>query len=175
MAASDQLRRLVAEHGDYLLKMAYQLTHDGPAAQDLVQDSLLAVVEADRRRDLTVIHPLAYVLTTMTRRFLRIRATERSTVPIDAARLEQVADSRSDVAHTAAERHSIWLALDELSKPQRAVLVLRYLADLSDERIAAILDCPTSTVRSHASRGLTAIRRRLPDPSPARTPLEIQE
>ena len=163
MAALDQLRSLVADHGDYLLKMAHQLTHDGPSAQDLVQDALLAVVEADRRRDLTITHPLAYVLTTMTRRFLRINSSVRPTVQLDVAELEQISDPRAEVASTTAERHSIWQALDVLSKPQRTVLVLRYLADLPDERIAEMLDCPASTVRSHASRGLTAIRDHLPD------------
>jgi RNA polymerase sigma factor (sigma-70 family) len=49
-------------------------------------------------------------------------------------------------------------ALARLPSRQRAVLVLRYLEDLPDSSIAALLDCPPGTVRSHASRGLATLR-----------------
>ena len=41
------------------------------------------------------------------------------------------------------------------------MLVLRYYEDLADAEIADILGCPESTVRSHARRGLTALRDQL--------------
>jgi RNA polymerase sigma factor (sigma-70 family) len=48
--------------------------------------------------------------------------------------------------------------LGALSRRQRAVLVLRYYAGLSDAEIAAELGCRETTVRSHASRALAALR-----------------
>jgi len=39
------------------------------------------------------------------------------------------------------------------------VIVLRYFDDLDVAEIAAMLGCSTGTVRSHASRGLAALRR----------------
>ena len=54
-----------------------------------------------------------------------------------------------------------WLAI--LTVQQRAVLVLRYYEDLADAEIATILGCPESTVRSHARRGLAALRAHLTD------------
>ena len=49
-------------------------------------------------------------------------------------------------------------ALAELPARQRAVLVLRYLEDLPDTSIAALLGCSPGTMRSQASRGLAALR-----------------
>jgi RNA polymerase sigma factor (sigma-70 family) len=49
-------------------------------------------------------------------------------------------------------------ALALVPSRQRAVLVLRYLEDLPDTTIAALLGCSPATVRSHAARGLAALR-----------------
>lgn len=52
-------------------------------------------------------------------------------------------------------------ALDGLAERQRLVVILRYWADWADEDIAAALDCPASTVRSLARRGLAHLREEL--------------
>ncbi len=54
-------------------------------------------------------------------------------------------------------------SLDRLAPKQRAVLVLRYLEDLSDEEIADILRCKPTTVRSQAARALDRIRTLCPE------------
>lgn len=46
---------------------------------------------------------------------------------------------------------------------QRAVLVLRLWMGWPDAEIASALDCAPGTVRSHASRALTALRREMAD------------
>jgi RNA polymerase sigma-70 factor (sigma-E family) len=51
--------------------------------------------------------------------------------------------------------------LRTLPHRQRAVLVLRYLCDLSDDDVAATLATSTGTVRSQAARGLASLRRRV--------------
>ena len=52
-------------------------------------------------------------------------------------------------------------ALAQLPRRQREVVVLRYLADLSEADVAAALQCSAGTVKQHASRGLDALRTRL--------------
>jgi len=58
-------------------------------------------------------------------------------------------DSRADLIR----------ALAELPARQRAVLVLRYFADLPEAEIATILGCPVGTVKSTASRALERLRQ----------------
>lgn len=58
------------------------------------------------------------------------------------------------------ERRSLLPVLRALPARQRAVLVLRYLCDLSDDDIAETLGISTGTVRSQAARGLATLRSR---------------
>lgn len=57
------------------------------------------------------------------------------------------------------ERLTLVVALRSLPPRQRAVLVLRYFQDLTVEDTAAALGCAPGTVKSQASKGLTALRR----------------
>jgi len=59
------------------------------------------------------------------------------------------------------ERTDLVDALRSLPRRQREVVVLRYLADLSEVDVAATVGCSVGTVKTHASRGLAALRRQL--------------
>ena len=54
-------------------------------------------------------------------------------------------------------------AVAELPYKQRAVLVLRYWADLREEEIAEVVGVRPATVRSITSRALERLRKELPD------------
>jgi RNA polymerase sigma-70 factor (sigma-E family) len=56
------------------------------------------------------------------------------------------------------ERGDLVAALRKLPRRQREVVVLRYLADFSEEDVALALGCSVGTVKSQASRGLSALR-----------------
>jgi len=60
---------------------------------------------------------------------------------------------------TTAERLDLSRALASLSKRQREVVALRYLADLPEDTVAAALGCSAGTVKQHASRGLAALKQ----------------
>ena len=49
-------------------------------------------------------------------------------------------------------------ALLALSRRQRDVVILRYIADLPEADVARALGCSVGTVKTHASRGLGALR-----------------
>ena len=60
---------------------------------------------------------------------------------------------------TAAElSQELTIALDALTPSQRRVLLLRYYSQMSFAEIAETMQCPLSTVLSHARRGLLALR-----------------
>jgi RNA polymerase sigma factor (sigma-70 family) len=59
------------------------------------------------------------------------------------------------------EVDEVWQAIDKLPERQRAVLYLRYRADLPYERIGLALSISASAARGHASTGLANLRRRL--------------
>jgi RNA polymerase sigma-70 factor (sigma-E family) len=58
----------------------------------------------------------------------------------------------------SALRIDLHQALAHLSKRQREVLVLRFLADLPEADVARVLGCSVGSVKQHASRGLATLR-----------------
>ena len=54
-------------------------------------------------------------------------------------------------------------ALNRLAARQREALVLRYWLDLNEKEIAQTMDVSAGSVKTHLSRGLTALRKALSD------------
>jgi DNA-directed RNA polymerase specialized sigma24 family protein len=50
-------------------------------------------------------------------------------------------------------------AIRKLPAKQRAVLVLRYWDEMSEQEIASALGCSPGTVKTHAARALAALRK----------------
>ncbi|MFN8037330.1 MAG: sigma-70 family RNA polymerase sigma factor [Acidimicrobiia bacterium] len=65
--------------------------------------------------------------------------------------------------HPVGDRLDLHRALAKLSKRQREVVLLRYVADLPEAEVAAALGCSAGSVKTHASRGLAALRAELGD------------
>lgn len=59
------------------------------------------------------------------------------------------------------DRAALWPVVQTLPPRQRAVVVLRYYEDLSEEEIARVLGCSRGTVKSQASDALRSLRRTL--------------
>src|ERR1043165_10097120 len=79
MHLDDELTELVEHSGDRLLRVAYQLTHDAAAAQDLVQEALLRVYQSVRRRGLAPEDWYAYLRRAVINEYVRIRRLRSST------------------------------------------------------------------------------------------------
>lgn len=85
--------------------------------------------------------------------FYRRRAAEKRA----RVRLEAMAAAQPVAAQDPSSL-ALKAALVELPKRQRAVLILRYYADLTFPEIATTLDMPLPTVKSLARRGLQKLR-----------------
>jgi len=70
-------------------------------------------------------------------------------------------DHTDDPTDEADLRLALRAAMDKLSRRQRQVLALRYLADLDDEQVASALGISVNSVKKHASRGREALRGHL--------------
>jgi RNA polymerase sigma-70 factor (sigma-E family) len=141
-----------------LRRSAYLLCGDWDRGDDLVQKVLTELYvrwsRAQRAENLD-----AYVRTMLVRRFLDERRTSwmrRVTLTDPAHRPEQVAPPEAD----PALRVDVRAALGSLPPPQRAVIVLRFLHDLSVEQTAEALGCSAGTVKSQTSRALASLRGR---------------
>jgi RNA polymerase sigma-70 factor (sigma-E family) len=70
----------------------------------------------------------------------------------------EVSDSRPDADALVITRMGLAHALQSLPRRQREVVVLRYVADLSEQDVAEYLGCATGTVKQHGHRGLSKLR-----------------
>jgi RNA polymerase sigma-70 factor (sigma-E family) len=151
-----------------LRQLAYRLCGQWSAADDLVQDCLVALYVHWRRASAADSLD-AYVRAMLVHAFLaeRKRVWTRRVQPV----ADVIGPSTAPLAG-AEDRIDLRAALDRLSRGQRAVLVLRYWEDLDVAQTAAILGCSTGTVKSQTSYAIKALRRLLPnyEPEGADTP-----
>lgn len=154
-------RDWMAVRSPSLRRKAFLLCGDWPAADDLVQDVLVAMyprwprIVRGGRVDAYANRVLFGKLVDARRRPWR-RERPVGTVP-DAE------DSGSERAIAAIDECDgpLMAALAALPVSQRTVLVLRFTDDLSIEGIAKVMGIPTGTVKSRLSRGTETLRTRL--------------
>ncbi|WP_079408523.1 SigE family RNA polymerase sigma factor [Streptomyces sp. 3211] len=137
-----------------LLRTARLLTASGPQAEDLAQEALLRTYRAWHRIG-RLEAAEAYTRTTMVRLLVKDRRRKwHGEVP--AEQLPEVSfPGHEDQTATGIAVRQV---LQTLPPAQRAVLVLRYYHQLSEEEIAGALGCSRGTVKSRAARALTALR-----------------
>jgi RNA polymerase sigma-70 factor (sigma-E family) len=145
-----------------LRRMAYLLCGDVHRADDVVQSTVTNLYV--HWRQVRAADSLdAYVHTMLVRTFLSEHRRPWSRVRLTAAPPERAADGDGSAVD---ERLVVRAALRRLPRRQQAVLVLRFLCDLSVADAATLLGCSTGTVKSQTSDGLAALRKVL---GPART------
>jgi RNA polymerase sigma factor (sigma-70 family) len=137
------------ESAPWLARLAYLLTADRAAAEDLVQDAFAALF---RHFD-TVENPRAYLRVTAVRLAGRRRHRERRIA--DAHRLVASRDA------VGSDANEMFDTIAALPPRQRAVIVLRYYEGLSELEISEALRCAPGTVKSLASRALDRLRKEI--------------
>ena len=153
-ATEREFTAFVTERSQALLRVAYVLCGDQHAAEDLLQGAL---AKAAAKWSTITGEAEHYVRRILYRDFInswrwRRRRPERTT-----GRLPEPAGG-ADHADQTVLRLQIRAALATLPPRQRAVLVLRYLEDLTEPQVAEILGCAPGTVASQASRALAKLR-----------------
>lgn len=154
MSAPEGFTDFVANTSHRLLRSAWLLCGDAGRAEDLVQTVLAKAWRQWGR--IGPGNPEAYVRQMLFHTYVTWwRRKWRAEVPAD--RLPDRAQP-GDVAGDVATRDALNRALARISRQQRAVLVLRFLEDLSVVDTAEVLGCTPATVTTQTSRALAAMR-----------------
>jgi RNA polymerase sigma-70 factor (sigma-E family) len=158
-AADEAVTVLYQTHHATLVRTAALLVGDVATAEDVVQDSFIAMHRAWwRLRDTSRALPyLRRAVINKSRSVLRHRVVADRHPPMPAPGLPSAEDS----ALAVVERSAVLAALNSLPGRQREVVVLRYYADLSEAQIAAALGISRGAVKSHTSRAKDYLRAAL--------------
>jgi RNA polymerase sigma-70 factor (sigma-E family) len=154
---TEEFCEFVSSRSAALFRLAYLLLGDYQLAQDLVQESLAKAYLAWPRLH-QVANAEAYtrrIVTTTAISWRRRRGFHER--PVDHLPEPAGADPMSElVVHDA-----LWAHLLELPPRQRAAIVLRHYADLSEAQTAETMGCSIGTVKSSTSAGLRRLRERI--------------
>ena len=147
---------LYAAHYRSLVRLAALLLRDTATAEEVVQDSFVAMHDGWRRlRDND--KALSYLRQSVVN---RSRSVLRHRVVVDRNAPKPPPDmpSAEQGAITLLERSAVVTALRTLPPRQREALVLRFYGDLSEAQIAAAMGISKGAVKSHTARAMTALR-----------------
>jgi RNA polymerase sigma-70 factor (sigma-E family) len=157
--ADDAVTALYVAHYRGLVRLAALLLDDVGAAEEVVQDAYVRMHGSWRKlRDPQA--AVGYLRTTVLN-LARSRLRHRQVVRRHAADPLPDAPSAEQGALDRLEQDRVVLALRALPDRQRECLVLRYYGDLSEAQIADAMGISAGAVKSHASRGMAALRAAL--------------
>jgi RNA polymerase sigma-70 factor (sigma-E family) len=146
------LERFVAERGDMLLRTAILLTGSREAGEDLLQAALERLMRQWRRIDGDPEGYLRRTLYNLATDGWRRQGLWRRKLPL----LEPAPGP--DALAAVDLRDELVRLLLQLPLRQRAVIVLRYFEQLTEDEAAEVLGCSAGTVKSATSRGLARLR-----------------
>lgn len=154
--AARAVTAIYTTHYRSLVRLAVLLVRDVATAEEVVQDSFIAMHTAWRRlRDTE--KALSYLRQSVVN---RSRSVLRHRVVVDKNAPKPAPDmpSAEQGAISLLERSAVIAALRTLPPRQREALVLKYYADLSEAQIATAMGISRGAVKSHTARGVAALR-----------------
>ena len=144
-----------ARRGRELYGLCRRLGLDEDEANDAVQEAFLRMW-AESARGTVIVDPEAWAFRVTYRLAMDHHRLGRMVRAL-TDRLSSV-EEREDV--DPADRVAVWAAVDKLPPRQRAVIYLRYRADLSYARIATVMGITANGARNDASAATATLRKR---------------
>jgi RNA polymerase sigma factor (sigma-70 family) len=158
--ADRALTALYLAHYRPLVKLAALLVCDLAAAEEIVQDSFVALHSTWRRQqpdaDLALSR-LRRSVVDRSRRVLRHRAAADRLTPTIAPDRPPLVPRQGPEPERSAFISALWT----LPACQREVVVLRYFSDLPESQVASAAGISRSAVRANAAQALSALRAEL--------------
>jgi RNA polymerase sigma-70 factor (sigma-E family) len=144
-----------------LRALAYALTGDPHRSDDLVQHTMTKVYQHWRRvRGYDQLD--AYVRRILVNAFVEERRHSWTRVRL----VDQLPDVLVSDPDRSSDQEILHAALLRVPPRQRAMLVLRFLNDMSVSAVAELFRVSEGTVKSQTARGLQAVRRALETDAP---------
>jgi len=154
--ADRAVTELYATHYRSLVRLAALLVRDIGTAEEVVQDSFVAMHGGWRRlRDSE--KALSYLRQSVVN---RSRSVLRHRVVVDRNAPKPPPDmpSAEHGAIALLERSAVIAALSKLPARQREALVLRFYGDMSEAQIADAMQISKGAVKSHTARAMATLR-----------------
>lgn len=150
---------LYAERYRSLVRLAALLVNDMATAEEVVQDSFIAV-HANWRRLQDIDKAAGYLRQCVVNRSHSV-LRHRGVVDRNVQQPLPAVPSAEEEAIRLLSRSAVITALQGLSPRQRQALVLRYYAGLSEAQIASTMGITRGAVKRYVSRAMSALRARL--------------
>jgi RNA polymerase sigma-70 factor (ECF subfamily) len=151
--SSHEFERIVMPEAPRLLRFALRQTHDIPAAEDLVQETLLRAWRSFHQFRMGT-SARAWLYRILVNAFHEQGRKIRSTP-------EMVPLNDPGANSSTFERIEMAQALDALPQDHRAVLLLGVVEGFTCREVSEILSVPMGTVMSRLSRAREALREKL--------------
>ena len=147
-----QAERILDEHGNSILRLAYSYLHNMSDAEEVLQDTLFQFLKAaphleDRTHEKAWLLRVAGNLSKNRLDYNRVRATDELSDTLKA-------EEREDLSF-------VWDAVQSLPVPFREAIHLFYYEGYSTAEISRILGRKESTVRSDLRRGRLKLKEML--------------
>lgn len=173
----DALGAIYDRHKRLVYRTALAICNDPEAASDLLQDVFLRLHRFARRVDPDrPLEPWLYRVTA-NQSYTWVKRHHRWTQP-----LEEIAEwlssgvkfSPQHISEQDDESRRIQNAIAKLSLPQRVVVVMYYINDLSLQEISEVLEIPEGTVKSRLHYGRNALKNHLQPESAANREIQYE-
>jgi RNA polymerase sigma-70 factor (sigma-E family) len=154
--AEQALTAIYRDHYPCLVRLAWLLVQDITTAEDVVQDSFVAMHTAWRRlRDSD--RALAYLRQSVVNRSRSVRR-HRALVGRNASQSGSGTPSAELRAFPSLEHAAVIRAVRSLPDRQREALALTYYGNLSEAQVASAMGVSQGTVKCHVASAIAALR-----------------
>lgn len=158
----DQFSELVLQYERLVYTVCFQLVRDGPAAEDLTQETFLsAYLHRESMPKGYERQWLGRIAANKAKDYLQSAWNRRAVLPGDEEIPPGLAPPAEEVVLEQAGTAAIHAAIKELKEPYRPVCTLCLLEEKSPEEAALALGRPVKTIHTQLSRGKRLLQERL--------------
>jgi RNA polymerase sigma-70 factor (ECF subfamily) len=158
-------RDLVERHQTIAFRVAWAITRSAADAEEAAQDGFVKAFRAlSRFREGAPFRPWLLRIVANEARNRRTAETRRERLILQVAeerRTDDAVPSPEAALLDTERRERLLAALDRLPERDRLAIGCRYLLDLSEAEMAAVMGCRRGTVKSRLARALTRLREQI--------------